>query len=145
MFNLEGNERVVGCSPEANNLDLDTGETAATVSAESAQMSTSELRRKQAALFILKTSEVHRLSLATMESLLPDISTLVEHAALRIQTRLLDALSSEPAINESVIRSICQDEEITSPFVGMETTYQHMQYFRDCFNMIVSRLYAYHH
>ena len=57
-----------------------------------------------------------------MECLLPDIASLVEHATLQIQERLLEALAREP-ITGSTIRSIYQDQEINNPFSDMETTY----------------------
>ena len=137
VFNLEVYESGAGGSADSSNLDQDDidDDVTATASIESAQAS----RRKRAAMFVLKTSEVHRLPLAMMESLLPDISTLVEHATLQIQERLLDAISREPSITEQIIRSICQDEDITNPFSGMETTYKHTQYFKDYLNMIVRR------
>ena len=74
----------------------------------SMQESARKLKQNQAALFILKTSEIHRLPLSTMESLLADIAALVEHAIFQVQDRLLEALAKEP-ITDDTIRSIMSE------------------------------------
>ena len=65
------------------------------------QESDRQLKQNRAALFVLKTSEIHKLSLLTMESLLLDISILVEHAIDMLQERLLGASAKGP-ITEGV-------------------------------------------
>lgn len=77
-----------------------------------------------------------------MESLLPDISILVEHAIDTLQERLLGALAKGP-ITEEIIRDICQDDDIISPFSDMETTYQHTQYFKAHLHMNVRDTYTF--
>ena len=137
-----GNENDEGASNE-NPIHEDVSEpmtvTApgdSTFSVVSAQESARKLRLNRAAMFILKTSEIHRLPLSTMEGLLPDIGTLVEHAIFQVQERLLKALAKEH-ITDETIRGICEDDDISNPFSGMETTYQHTQYFKAHLNMIV--------
>jgi hypothetical protein len=97
------------------------------------QESDGQLRQNRAALFVLKTSEIHKLPLSTMESLLPDISILVQHAIDTLQER---AIAKEP-ITEEIVRDICQDEDIISPFSDMETSYQHTQHFKAHLHMNV--------
>ena len=121
--------------------DIPEAVTTAAVGATALMESDRQLRQNRAALFILKTSEVHRLPLATMESLLPDIAALVQHATLQIQEKLLEALATE-SITDSTIREICQYDAISNPFSGMETTYQHTQYFKAHLNMIVRHAYT---
>ena len=61
------------------------------------QESDRQLKQNRAALFVLKTSEIHILPLSTMESLLPDMSILVEHAVDTLQDRILGALAIKGA------------------------------------------------
>ena len=138
-----GKENGEGASDESSDHEDTSEPMSVTAAADgsffpviSAQESARKLKQNRAALFILKTSEIRRLPLSTMESLLPDIATLVEHAIFHVQDRLLEALAKEP-ITDDTIRSICQDDDISSPFSGMETTYQHTQYFKAHLHMIV--------
>ena len=80
--------------------------------------------------------------MSTMESLLPGSATLVEHAIFQVQKSLLEALAKEP-ITDHTVRSICRDEGISSPFSGMETTYQHTQYFKAHLHMILRHTHPY--
>ena len=91
-----------------------------------------------AALFILKTTEKHRLPLSAMEFLASDISSLVANAVHKVEERICAALSATGA--DALVREICSEDAINNPFMGLETTYQQTKYFRDHLGLLVSAI-----
>ena len=82
----------------------------------------SEVARRSAALFILKTTEKHTLPLSVMDALTHDISFLITNAVDQVLERISVVLS-ETGIDTTVISQICSQEAITNPFVGLESNY----------------------
>lgn len=93
--------------------------------------------KRAAALFILKTTERHHLTLSTMETLAFDISSLVANAVHQVEKRVSAALSATD-VDATVVSEICSEEAITNPFLGLETTYNQTKYFKEHLGLLVS-------
>ena len=91
------------------------------------------------AKWLLKTSETRSLTRAASIGIVEDVSALIEHVTNGIKSEIKSILTSNQ-IDNSVIS---KTEELftnsaLTPFEGLSTFYQQLQYYQENFNLIVS-------
>ena len=96
--------------------------------------------KRSAALFILKTAEVHKLTLTSVNGILEDVQQLVERTVLDIRRQVECALQNSQIDANSIpaLTHIFDEEYLLNPFSGIQSEYLQMKYFRDTFGLIVS-------
>ena len=91
--------------------------------------------RKAAALWILKTREVHKIPISVMENIISDVQGLFQSALSHLYQHTKDLLPRE---NYEALDSVFSEH---SPFInifdGLRTQQQQLTYFRKEFRMVV--------
>lgn len=97
-----------------------------------------EDHKQSNAMFILKTSEVRKLTITAVNNILSDIELLVEDAMVTAQKKTecsLRACGINPSSIPSFYDNFCS---LMKPFVGLDSEYLQMKYFRETLGLIVS-------
>ena len=99
--------------------------------------------KRSAALFILKTAEVHKLTLTSVNEILGDVQQLVERTVLDMRWQIECALQNSQIDPNSIpgLTHIFDEEYLLNPFSCIQSEYLQMKYFRDTFGLIVSRIF----
>lgn len=92
-----------------------------------------ESMRKAAALWILKTREVHKIPLSVMDNIISDVQGLFQSAL----THLYQHTKSILPENEAVDLALSESSPFIDIFAGLKTQQQQLNYFRDEFKMVV--------
>lgn len=91
------------------------------------------------ATWILKTRETNMLTQSCMENLLSDVTDLcaniIDELKVDIVQKLRSASTPSPVIEE--ISTTCDDVSYRQPFIGLETQYKQLQFYRKHFNFVV--------
>ena len=95
--------------------------------------------QRAAALFLLKTTEEHKLPLSAMNSLVLDIKLLVSRVVDEVALKAKEILSNEDS--ERLCTELNQ-EGIQNPFCGLSTDYQLVEYCKGHLGLVVSCLSA---
>ena len=108
-------------------------------------LSTAELqRKKQKAKWILKIRETNMLTQTCTENLLSDITNICTNIVEDLKADIVHKLTSGPITLPSiVIEEISEtfDNEIyRQPFVGLETQYKQLQFYRKHLNFVVRNI-----
>ena len=107
---------------------------------ESSSQSLEESLQKSAALWILKTREVHRIPLSVMDAIIAGLHSLhslvLSHVHDRIEGTLQEA-NIPKALREDILHHVSEDSPYAKIFKGLETQSQQLRYFRSHFNLVV--------
>ena len=105
---------------------------------------TSETRfslKRNAALFLLKTKEEGRVSQATVDGLVSDLTNFIQIRLNEVQreVRCIIQRGSVQVPNDvaTAIERSFNKEEISRPFAGLESEYLQKKYFKEELNMVV--------
>ena len=107
--------------------------------------STAEIQRKQQiAKWILKIRETNMLTQTCTENLLSDITDICTNIVEDLKADILHKVTSTPVtLPSTVIKEISEtfDNEIyRQPFVGLETQYKQLQFYRKHLNFVVRHM-----
>ena len=104
------------------------------------QESHSEQLKRSAALFILKTAEVRKLTLTAVNGVLEDVQELVERAVHSTHTKVCSVLHKAGISASDVpeLHDLFTDENLLNPFMGLQTEHLQVKYFKEKFGYIVS-------
>lgn len=91
-----------------------------------------ESMRKAAALWILKTREVHKTPLSVMDNIISDVQGLLQSALAHLYQHTKNILPE----NEAVDLALSESSPFIDIFAGLKTQ-QQLNYFRDEFKMVV--------
>ena len=110
-------------------------------STDNEQLYSSDLKRS-AALFLLKSKEMGRVSQVALNSIVSDVAQLFQARVTKLKHEVISALqnsTSTRASDETVttIDRLFDQEEICNPFSGLEYEYQQKKYFKEELNMLV--------
>ncbi len=97
--------------------------------------------KKQNALFLLKTKEVHQLSQKAATTLLSDTTSLVQSCVEQVQDKVKDCMDNAGIQFDDIpgLKEIFSPEnEISNPFTGLKTTCEQKTYFIEEFGLVVS-------
>ena len=88
-----------------------------------------EAVKKAAALFLLKTSEKHKLPLSSLEDHMQDVQQLISIILDHVQAKSAESSSASDANSP---------EGGIDVFAGLHSTYQQTKYFKEHLGLIVS-------
>ena len=94
--------------------------------------------KRSAALFILKTAEVRKLTLTAVNGILEDVQQLVERAVVSTEMKVC-ALLRNAGVDPSQLPELHQvftDEQVLNPFLGIQTEHMQVKYFRENFGFV---------
>ena len=106
----------------------------------SMQPRSGEQLKRSTALFLLKNKEVYKISQTAINSLVNDVSLIIQHTADTLYSQMCSALQ-ESAIEKSAIlgfESIFASKQIREPFHQLQSEYLQRKYFTDVFGLVVS-------
>lgn len=112
--------------PEDGNPELPGGETNSIAE-----------KKRQSALFILRTKLVCKMSQTAINDILPSVSALLENKLHYLQNELEKILSTVPAEYVDSVNMLFQSPEISEPFHGLETRHKQDQYIKEEFGLVV--------
>ena len=97
--------------------------------------------KRNAALFLLKTKEVGRVSQVTLNNIVFDLSNFIQVQMDELQETVKSILRANNVQNEVVtaIGRSFSKEDISRPFAGLESEYLQKKYFKEELNMLVSK------
>ena len=101
----------------------------------------SEQLKRSAALFILKTAEVRKLTLTAVNGILEDVQELVERAVQSTHTKVCSILHKAGISVSDIpqeLHHLFSDENLLNPFMGLQTEHLQVKYFKEKFGYIVS-------
>ena len=98
--------------------------------------------KRSAALFLMKTKEISRVSQVALDSIVCDVTELFQARVEKLKHDVKSVIqhstgaqvSSETMVG---IDSVFNEEEILRPLSGLEYEYQQMKYFKEELNMLV--------
>ncbi len=96
--------------------------------------------QKAAALWILKTRELHRIPISTMNTIIVDVQSLFEVAFSEIRGRIqrkIDDGSASLDVTGLILEELSDSNPLLSIFHGLETYHQQMRFFRANFRQVV--------
>jgi len=96
------------------------------------------LSRREAAMFLLKTKEIHKVSQSHLGGLIGDISFIVESTVQQLEKKVEGALENRGVGMNDDLRQIFHSPLVNDPFQGLHTEYLQKKYFREKFNLVVS-------
>ena len=91
--------------------------------------------RKAAALWILKTREVHKIPLSVMDNIISDVQGLFQSALSHLHQHTRDILPQENY--EALDSAFSEHSPFVNIFEGLRTQRQQLTYFRKEFRMVV--------
>ena len=98
--------------------------------------------QEAAALWLLKTREMHRLPLSVMDTLIEDIESLI-HAAINCIKQCTIMKLRDGSASETLIRNVSDEFSLVdshlSLFNGLKSQHQQQNFFRTRFNLVVSK------
>lgn len=99
-----------------------------------------EQLKRSAALFILKTAEVRKLTLTAVNGVLEDVQELVERAIHSTHSKVCSILHKAGISANDVpeLHGLFSDENLLNPFMGLQTEHLQVKYFKEEFGYIVS-------
>ena len=127
---------------ELNNYPQDISDNSEPIPSDT---STAEIQRKQQiAKWILKIRETNMLTQTCTENLLSDITDICTNIVEDLKADILHKVTSTPVtLPSTVIKEISEtfDNEIyRQPFVGLETQYKQLQFYRKHLNFVVRNM-----
>ena len=93
--------------------------------------------KRQSALFLLKTLIASKISDSALDTLIGDISILLERKIDQLTDNLTGVLDQKGIQFDSDISSVFKDHQITAPFHGLHTEYQRRKYYEEEMNCLV--------
>jgi hypothetical protein len=94
------------------------------------------LEKNESALFILKAREVYKMSQSALDSLLSDVSTMVDSKIGKMQASVSAVLDSKGITIDEELKSSFQPQS-GELFQGLRTRYLQEAYFKDHFKHVV--------
>ena len=113
------------------NNETQAAETGADVFDVNPITSTTELK-KTAALFLLKTKEVNKVSQKALDSIIEDVSSFINFIIKSLELDIKQCLTNSNDINEVLQKYLKLD-----PFYGLNTLYFQEKYYRECCGLLV--------
>ena len=98
-------------------------------------------RKRRAATWILKVQEQHKLPQSTMEEILRDVTGLFQDTLSDLQQQVCTRISAAGIDLNQVpgLAELFQDQsEFATPFMGLETQYLQLKFYKENFNFVVS-------
>ena len=95
-------------------------------------------RDRSAALFILKASEIHKVSQSALNGLLGDISEFIDMTKERLMHKVGAALTEKGITMDGELLAISNSSDVKDPFSNLSSEYLQTQYFTRNFNLVVS-------
>lgn len=95
--------------------------------------------KKSAALWILKTRELHKISVSTMNSIIVDVQSLFEVALSEILEsirRKIQGASVASDVSDLILQELGDSNPLLHIFHGLETHHQQMRFFRTNFRLV---------
>lgn len=100
---------------------------------------TSILSKKEAGLFLLKAKELYKISELSMESLVSDISTIVESTMKHLEDRVQDVMAGKGISMTADLQQIFKYPEVPGGvFTGLHTTSLRNTFIKGTLNLVVS-------
>ena len=93
--------------------------------------------KRAAGLFILKTTEKHKLPLSSIDGILTDVQPLLHTVMERVDIKAMEILRAEDALSLSVI---LKSEGLASPFAGLQTSPERTKYYKECLGLLVNTI-----
>ena len=96
--------------------------------------------KQSAALFILKTAEVRKLTLTAVNGVLEDVQKLVERAIHSTHSKVCSILHKAGISANDVpkLHGLFLDKNMLNPFMGLQTEHLQVKYLKEEFGYIVS-------
>lgn len=96
------------------------------------------LSMKQAGLFLLKAKEIYKIAQSDLESLIGDISTVVELTVKHLEHKVRLELDSMGICMNSDLRQVFHSPQLCGIFQGLHTEFLLQNFIRDNLKLVVS-------
>ncbi len=96
------------------------------------------MSKRDAAMFILKTKEVHKVSQSDLRGLIDDILSIVESTVHLLETKVEVALEDRGIGMNEELRQVFRSPLVNDPFQRLHTEYLQKKFFREKFHLVVS-------
>ena len=96
------------------------------------------LSKKEAGLFLIKTKEIYKVPQSTLDSLVGDISTIVESTIKHIEKRVKMELEERGISVTKELQEIFNFPHINKVFQGLHTEFLQKKFLRENYNFVVS-------
>ena len=94
--------------------------------------------KKEAALFVLKSKHIHKVSQSSVNGLLCDFSSMLESRVHSLETRVLNTLRDVDSHVKTQVKEIFHSGAVVDPFKGLETEHRQKIFYKNEFNLVVS-------
>ena len=95
-------------------------------------------RKKEAALFVLKSKHIHKVSQGSLSGLLDDFSSMLESRVHSLETQILEVLGDADLTIKQQISKLFQSQDVVDPFIGLKTEHMQKIYFKENLHLVVS-------
>ena len=105
-------------------------------------VSVEDTLKKAAAQWILKTREIHRIPVSTMNDIIVEVQYLFEVAVSEIRDRVqrkIQDTSASSDVSELILEELGDSNPMLDLFHGLKTHHQQMRYFQAHFRLVVSK------
>lgn len=98
--------------------------------------------KRSAALFLLKSKEMGRVSQVALNSIVSDVTELFQARVMKLKHEVIYAIQNSTSAQVSdetltTIDRLFDQKEICNPFSGLESEYQQKKYFKEDLNLLV--------
>ena len=109
-----------------------------TVSPESECETTEYHNKTAAALFLLKTKEIHKVSQTALDGIIQDISSFIEVITKSMERDIRHCLENNSSISvDSSLSDVFLKYTSLNPFQGLHSKYLQEKYYHDFFGLLV--------
>ena len=93
---------------------------------------------KQAGLFLLKAKEFYKISQSDLESLIGDISTIVDLTVSHLEDKVRSKLCDVGIAMNDELRQVLHSPELSSIFQGLHTEFRLLDFIHNHLKLVVS-------
>ena len=106
---------------------------------EAMQPNQKQLQERQAALFLLKAKEVHKISQTALDSMISEYSLLIQHTVKQLQSNVLTALQKNRIELNKIngLNDAFTDVTSIDPFHHLKSEYMQNKYYKDNLGLTV--------
>ena len=90
--------------------------------------------RSDAAKFLLKVKEEHKVCQSALDRMVGDVKSLWQAATSEVKEKVLKCAGE----NSMLCDQLADNFDETTPFDGLESEYNQIKYYKDNFNYVVS-------
>lgn len=92
-------------------------------------------KKRAAALFVLKSKHVYKVSQTSLDGLMNDFTSMITSTVHYLEKELTDHVDPQLKLK---IKEIFHSKEVLDPFCGLTSQYKQKAYFKENFHSVVS-------